>query len=62
MYTLMRLTKLFYLKGINEDMNSIINQQFRIDFNVPLLLEAKIGDNWLDTKDVADITMKHLTF
>ena len=41
------------LKSINEDMNSIINQQFKIDFNVPLLLEAKIGDNWLDTKDVS---------
>jgi hypothetical protein len=24
-----------------------------LDFNVPLLLEAKIGPNWLDTKDVA---------
>ena len=44
---------IFILKGINEDMNAIINQQFRIDFNVPLLLEAKIGDNWLDTKDVS---------
>ena len=44
---------IFILKGINEDMNTIINQQFRIDFNVPLLLEAKIGDNWLDTKDVS---------
>ena len=44
---------IFILKSINEDMNSIINQQFKIDFNVPLLLEAKIGDNWLDTKDVS---------
>jgi DNA polymerase I-like protein with 3'-5' exonuclease and polymerase domains len=44
---------IFILKSINEDMNTIINQQFRIDFNVPLLLEAKIGDNWLDTKDVS---------
>jgi DNA polymerase-1 len=44
---------IFILKGINEDMNTIINQQFKIDFNVPLLLEAKIGDNWLDTKDVS---------
>ena len=25
----------------------------RVDFNVPLLLEAKIGPNWLDVKDVA---------
>ena len=44
---------IFILKDINEDMNTIINQQFKIDFNVPLLLEAKIGDNWLDTKDVS---------
>jgi len=44
---------IFILNSINEDMNTIINQQFRIDFNVPLLLEAKIGDNWLDTKDVS---------
>ena len=44
---------IFILKSINEDMNTIINQQFRIDFNVPLLLESKIGDNWLDTKDVS---------
>ncbi len=33
-------------------MNNIINKQFKIDFNVPLLLEAKIGNNWLDTKDI----------
>ena len=44
---------IFILKSINEDMNTIINQQFKIDFNVPLLLEAKIGNNWLDTKDVS---------
>ena len=25
-------------------------QQWGVDFNVPLLLEAKIGNNWLDTK------------
>ena len=24
-----------------------------IDFNVPLLLEAKIGNNWLDTKELS---------
>jgi hypothetical protein len=33
-------------------MKNIIDSQFKIDFNVPLLLEAKIGNNWLDTKDV----------
>jgi DNA polymerase I-like protein with 3'-5' exonuclease and polymerase domains len=44
---------IFLLDSINKDMKAIINQQFKIDFNVPLLLEAKIGDNWLDTKDVS---------
>jgi len=37
---------------MNQDINSIINNEFGIDFNVPLLLESKIGDNWLDTKDI----------
>ena len=40
------------LSGINNSMKNIIDSQFKIDFNVPLLLEAKIGNNWLDTKDV----------
>ena len=44
---------IFILDSINKDMKAIINQQFKIDFNVPLLLEAKIGNNWLDTKDVS---------
>ena len=42
----------FILKTMNQDINSIINNEFGIDFNVPLLLESKIGDNWLDTKDI----------
>ena len=37
----------------NEVLVDIINKKWDIDFNVPLLLEAKIGKNWLDTKDVA---------
>jgi len=37
----------------NEMLTSLINRKWNIDFNVPLLLEAKIGPNWLDTKDVA---------
>jgi DNA polymerase I-like protein with 3'-5' exonuclease and polymerase domains len=41
------------IKTINQDIINIVNQQFGIDFNVPLLLESKIGNNWLDTKDVA---------
>ena len=37
---------------INSNLHDIIYDYYAIDFNVPLLLEAKIGDNWLDTKDV----------
>ena len=44
---------LYVIKQLNTDLRKIIENQFKIDFNVPLLLEAKIGDNWLDTKDVA---------
>jgi len=40
------------IKAVNEYINSLIQKQFNIDINVPLLLEAKIGNNWLDTKDV----------
>ena len=37
----------------NDKLISIVNRKWNIDFNIPLLLEAKIGPNWLDTKDVA---------
>jgi len=37
----------------NQNMISLIEKEFKLEFNVPLLLEAKIGTNWLDTKDVA---------
>jgi DNA polymerase I-like protein with 3'-5' exonuclease and polymerase domains len=37
----------------NEILTALVNKRWNIDFNVPLLLEAKIGPNWLDTKDVA---------
>tara|TARA_R100001480_G_scaffold42434_2_gene55207 strand:- start:11589 stop:13607 length:2019 start_codon:yes stop_codon:yes gene_type:complete len=40
------------IKYTNDDMTSTINKHFDIDLNVPLLLEAKIGKNWLDMKDV----------
>ncbi len=36
----------------NEDLPNLITLRWGIKFNVPLLLESKIGDNWLDTKDV----------
>ena len=40
------------ISSINRNLQQIINAEWGIDFNVPLLLEAKIGNNWLDTKDV----------
>ena len=36
----------------NDVLKNLIDNQWDIDFNVPLMLEAKIGNNWLDTKDV----------
>ena len=41
------------IEKVNNDLTTIVNNTFRIDLNVPLLLEAKIGNNWLDTKDVS---------
>ena len=35
---------------VNANLHGLIQRQWDIDFNVPLLLEAKIGENWLDTK------------
>ena len=37
---------------LNTNLNDMIKKEYEIDMNVPLLLESKIGDNWLDTKDV----------
>jgi len=36
----------------NEELPALIAGRWGIHFNVPLLLEAKMGPNWLDTKDV----------
>ena len=41
------------IQTANTNMIKMINKKWQIDFNIPLLLEAKIGPNWLDTKDVA---------
>jgi len=41
------------IKDVNNCMQDLIQLRFGVTFNVPLLLESKIGDNWLDTKDVA---------
>ena len=37
----------------NDELDNLITLRWGIKFNVPLLLESKIGDNWLDTKDVS---------
>jgi len=37
----------------NKELPNLITLRWGIKFNVPLLLESKIGPNWLDTKDVA---------
>ena len=41
------------IRIVNRDQIKLINEAWGIDFNVPLLLESKIGPNWLETKDVA---------
>jgi len=40
------------INTLNDDLNTIIEEAYGVMMNVPLLLEAKIGPNWLDTKDV----------
>ena len=41
------------IQETNEALPSLITMRWGIVFNVPLELEAKIGPNWLDTKDVS---------
>jgi len=41
------------INDTNNNLTDLVNSKFKIQLNVPLLLEAKIGPNWLDTKDVA---------
>jgi len=40
------------IDATNKALPELITLRWGVDFNVPLLLEAKIGPNWLDTKDV----------
>jgi DNA polymerase I-like protein with 3'-5' exonuclease and polymerase domains len=40
------------INDVNDCLNDIIDKYYGVKMNVPLLLEAKIGPNWLDTKDV----------
>tara|TARA_R100000234_G_scaffold112675_1_gene86539 strand:- start:3484 stop:5529 length:2046 start_codon:yes stop_codon:yes gene_type:complete len=37
---------------INDNITDLIEDTYGFHMNVPMLLEAKIGPNWLDTKDV----------
>ena len=41
------------INSTNDVLPELITTRWGINFNVPLLLEAKIGPNWLDTKDVS---------
>ena len=47
------------ITDMNEDLNYLVEKAYGVTMNVPLLLEAKLGDNWLDMTDVQSIT-KHL--
>tara|TARA_R110000772_G_scaffold81857_1_gene173905 strand:+ start:1313 stop:3394 length:2082 start_codon:yes stop_codon:yes gene_type:complete len=40
------------IDDINKNLDEIIYRYYGVEMNVPLLLEAKVGPNWLDTKDV----------
>ena len=40
------------VEDVNHNITWLIQEHLGVDFNVPLLLEAKIGNNWLDMKDV----------
>ena len=40
------------IAGMNHELKELIDNKFGINFNVPLLLEAKIGVNWLEQKEL----------
>ena len=40
------------IQDMNRDLDLIIEEAYDVKMNVPMLLEAKIGPNWLDTEDV----------
>jgi DNA polymerase-1 len=37
---------------MNDGLADLVASTYGVEMNVPLLLEAKLGDNWLDQKDV----------
>ena len=40
------------ITDMNSNLNKIIEESYNVKMNVPMLLEAKIGSNWLDIKAV----------
>ena len=40
------------IESLNDNINDLVEKTYNVKMNVPLLLEAKIGSNWLDTVDV----------
>ena len=40
------------VNDMNEGLTDLVESVYGVRMNVPLLLEAKIGPNWLDTVDV----------
>lgn len=40
------------IEDMNEGLTDLIEQAYNVRMNVPLLLESKIGPNWLDVQDV----------
>lgn len=43
---------LHIIELLNQGINDLVENVYGVKMNVPLLLEAKIGPNWLDTVDV----------
>ena len=40
------------IKDMNDGLNDLVEANYGVTMNVPLLLEAKLGPNWLETVDV----------
>jgi len=40
------------ITDMNSNLNQIIEEAYNVKMNVPMLLESKIGSNWLDIKDI----------
>jgi DNA polymerase I-like protein with 3'-5' exonuclease and polymerase domains len=40
------------IEDVQKNLCNLIKQKWDIEFNVPLALEAKIGDNWLEQKEL----------